>query len=247
MWLTIWSIASSEKLIVISSTTGRSPVIAAPTPTPTIVFSEIGVSRTRFSPKSSSSPWVTLKAPLNTPTSSPSTSTRSSRSSSSRSAWLSASRYRSSGNVEVVVDRLGRGELRGLGELDGLVDPPRRGLVELGHGVLGELELGGVGGDRVALAPVLDLLLLPVLLGVGHRVPGEPVGHGLDEQRHALGPDLLDRLVQHLVGVDDVHPVAAQPAHAEPLAALVQIGLRAVALQRRPHPELVVGDHEDDR
>ena len=32
MWLTIWSIASSEKLTVISSTTGRSPAIAAPTP-----------------------------------------------------------------------------------------------------------------------------------------------------------------------------------------------------------------------
>ena len=92
MWLTIWSIASSEKLIVISSTTGRRPVIAAPTPTPTIVFSEIGVSRTRFSPKSSSRPWVTLKEPLKTPMSSPISSTRSSRSSSSRSAWLSASR-----------------------------------------------------------------------------------------------------------------------------------------------------------
>ena len=55
-WLTIWSSASSEKLIVISSTTGRRPVIAAPTPMPTIVFSEIGVSRTRFSPNSSSRP-----------------------------------------------------------------------------------------------------------------------------------------------------------------------------------------------
>ena len=91
-WLTIWSIASSEKLIVISSTTGRSPLIAAPTPMPTMVFSEIGVSRTRFSPNSSSSPAVTLKAPLNTPMSSPSSSTRSSRRISSRSAWLSASR-----------------------------------------------------------------------------------------------------------------------------------------------------------
>ena len=92
MWLTIWSIASSEKLIVISSTTGRSPVIAAPTPMPTIVFSEIGVSRTRFSPNSSSSPAVTLKAPLKTPMSSPIRNTRSSRCISSRSAWLSASR-----------------------------------------------------------------------------------------------------------------------------------------------------------
>ena len=75
-WLTIWSIASSEKLIVISSTTGRSPAIAAPTPIPTIVFSEIGVSRTRFSPNSSSSPAVTLKAPWKTPMSSPMRKTR---------------------------------------------------------------------------------------------------------------------------------------------------------------------------
>ena len=91
-WLTIWSNASSEKLIVMSSTTGRSPVMAAPTPMPTIVFSEIGVSRTRFSPNSSSSPAVTLKAPLKTPMSSPMSMTRSSRSISSRSASLSASR-----------------------------------------------------------------------------------------------------------------------------------------------------------
>src|SRR3954470_16586041 len=47
MWaaeLTIWSRARSEKLTVMSSTTGRSPSIAAPTPMPTIVFSEIGVA-----------------------------------------------------------------------------------------------------------------------------------------------------------------------------------------------------------
>ena len=91
-WLTIWSIASSEKLTVMISTTGRSPAIAAPTPAPTIVFSEIGVSRTRFSPKSSSSPWVTLKAPWKTPMSSPIRNTDSSASISSRSAWFSASR-----------------------------------------------------------------------------------------------------------------------------------------------------------
>jgi hypothetical protein len=66
--------------------------MAAPTPVPTIVFSEIGVSRTRFSPNSSSRPWVTLKAPLKTPMSSPITKTLSSRCISSRSAWLSASR-----------------------------------------------------------------------------------------------------------------------------------------------------------
>ena len=91
-WFTIWSIASSEKLIVMSSTTGLRPVIAAPTPIPTMVFSEIGVSRTRFSPNSSRRPAVTLKAPWKTPMSSPMMKTRSSASISSRSACPSASR-----------------------------------------------------------------------------------------------------------------------------------------------------------
>ena len=46
------------------STTGRSPAIAEPTPMPTIVFSEIGVSRTRFSPNSSSRPGGDLEGAL---------------------------------------------------------------------------------------------------------------------------------------------------------------------------------------
>jgi len=74
------------------STMGRRPAIAAPTPSPTIVFSEIGVSRTRFSPNFSSRPWVTLNAPWKTPMSSPTMKTDSSRSISSLSAALSASR-----------------------------------------------------------------------------------------------------------------------------------------------------------
>ena len=74
------------------STTGRRPVIAAPIPMPVKLFSEIGVSRTRFSPNLSSSPLVTLKAPLKTPMSSPIRKTVSSRSISSASAWPRASR-----------------------------------------------------------------------------------------------------------------------------------------------------------
>ena len=88
----IWSSASSEKFTVMISTTGRSPIIAAPTPAPTIVFSEIGVSRTRFSPNSSSRPAVTLNAPWKTPMSSPIRKTLSSAAISSRSAALRASR-----------------------------------------------------------------------------------------------------------------------------------------------------------
>ena len=90
--LMIWSIASSAKLTVMISTIGRRPAIAAPTPIPTIVFSEIGVSRTRFSPNSSSIPSLTLKAPWNTPTSSPIRNTDSSARISSRMAAFSASR-----------------------------------------------------------------------------------------------------------------------------------------------------------
>ena len=59
-WLTTWSIATSRKLSVMISTTGRSPSIAAPTPAPTKPSSEIGVSRTRSGPNSSSRPAVTL-------------------------------------------------------------------------------------------------------------------------------------------------------------------------------------------
>ena len=66
--------------------------MAAPMAAPMIACSEIGVSRTRFSPNSSSRPAVTLKAPWKTPMSSPMRKTFSSASISSRSAWLRASR-----------------------------------------------------------------------------------------------------------------------------------------------------------
>jgi hypothetical protein len=60
---TIWSSASRAKLNVIISTTGRSPVMAAPIPTPVKPDSAIGVSTTRLGPKSFKRPWVTLYAP----------------------------------------------------------------------------------------------------------------------------------------------------------------------------------------
>ncbi len=59
-WLMTWSMATSRKLMVMISTTGRSPSIAAPTPAPTKPSSEIGVSRTRSGPNSSSRPAETL-------------------------------------------------------------------------------------------------------------------------------------------------------------------------------------------
>lgn len=48
-----------RKSIYISSATGRSPVIAAPTAVPTMAGSEIGVSITRSAPNVSINPLVT--------------------------------------------------------------------------------------------------------------------------------------------------------------------------------------------
>ena len=54
-WLSSWSRQTPRKSRYISSTTGRIPAIAAPTPRPMIAVSEIGVSRTR-SPNRSCEP-----------------------------------------------------------------------------------------------------------------------------------------------------------------------------------------------
>ena len=75
-----------------SSTTGRSPIQAAPIAAPTNPSSAIGVSRTRSSPNSSSRPFVTPNAPPKAPMSSPSRKTRSSSRMASASAARTASR-----------------------------------------------------------------------------------------------------------------------------------------------------------
>src|SRR5467141_1530253 len=73
------------------STTGRSPVMAAPTPTPVKPASEIGVSTTRSPPNSSTSPERTLNGVPASATSSPKMHTCESRrissASASRTAW----------------------------------------------------------------------------------------------------------------------------------------------------------------
>ena len=79
-----------------SSTTGRMPAMAAPTPSPTIAVSEIGVSRTR-SPNRSRRPRVRPKTLPPSPTSMPATNTRSSAASSASSAARTASMVRNTG------------------------------------------------------------------------------------------------------------------------------------------------------
>src|SRR5215469_656677 len=75
----------------IMSTTGRIPVIAAPTPSPVMPASEIGESSTRACPNSSTSPESTLNGVPASATSSPMTNTPGSRrissAKASRIAW----------------------------------------------------------------------------------------------------------------------------------------------------------------
>ena len=62
-WLPIWSMASRMKSMNEISATGRIPIRAAPVAVPMIADSQIGVSRTRWGPKRSSSPLDTLNTP----------------------------------------------------------------------------------------------------------------------------------------------------------------------------------------
>ena len=89
-WLTSMSIISVTKSKIWTSTIGRMPAIAAPTPAPQKVASEIGVSRTRSAPKRSSRPLLTWKMPPVSATSSPIRNTRGSRAISSAIASFSA-------------------------------------------------------------------------------------------------------------------------------------------------------------
>lgn len=75
-----------------SSAIGRMPVIAAPMTAPMMASSEMGVSRTRSGPNSSSSPGVVLNTPPASATSSPMKSTDGSLRSSCASPRVTASR-----------------------------------------------------------------------------------------------------------------------------------------------------------
>src|SRR4051794_27804516 len=105
----------------IRSTTGRSPVIAAPTARPVKPGSEIGVSTTRCVPNSSTRPESTLNGVPASATSSPITNTSSSRRISSTNAALTAWANVSSG-IEVLRDLRRVGERRVERELQAGLD-----------------------------------------------------------------------------------------------------------------------------
>src|SRR5581483_9514511 len=124
------------------STTGRIPVIAAPTPSPVIPASEIGESSTRSGPNSCTRPERTLNGVPASATSSPTTNTDGSRRSSSASAALFAC-----ANVSSGIDVLGH--LARVGE--GRVEREREPLLDLGSRLV---------RDPAQLVRVGELLLL---------------------------------------------------------------------------------------
>src|SRR5579871_655206 len=166
----------------IISTTGRIPVIAAPTAIPVKPASEMGVSSIRSGPNSSTRPDRTLKAVPASATSSPITKTRGSRRSSSASASRTASPSVSS-RIDVFRHLIDRRVRRGKRELHRLVDL----LLDFRVNRVKRRPIGSFllhqplaqDLDRVAFGfPLLLFLFGAVVIAadVAHVMPSEAVG-----------------------------------------------------------------------
>src|SRR6266567_2367299 len=198
------------------STTGRSPVMAAPTPTPVKPASEIGVSTTRSAPNSSTRPERTLKGVPASATSSPKMHTRESRRISSASASLTAcANVSSRSGINILLHLVNTGIGRGNGVLH------RR--VHLRATFGGNLIEGPCIRETVRQQPVRVQLEgiplgLPVLLflfravvfaiDVAYVMTAVPVGIGLQERRSLASPRAL-----HQPSRDFIHSSYVLPVH----------------------------------
>jgi len=119
-----------------------------------------------------------------------------------------------------VVERGVRARIRaGLGELDGRLDLSRNGVLHgLDRGVVEDAVSQQPGPEqlqRIALAPFVDLRLVPVgALRQPERVIVEPVRLGLDQRRAFTPPGARHRLADRLVDGHDVLPVHGDPGDA---------------------------------
>src|ERR1700678_2670696 len=159
------------------STTGRSPVIAAPTATPVKPASEIGVSTTRAAPNSSTSPDKTLNGVPASATSSPKIHTLASRRISSASASRTAcANVSSRSGIHILIDLFHAGIRRGSVGITLSQQPVR------------------VQRDRIALAlPPLLFLFRAVILAidVAHMMTAVTIGIALQKRRPPTGTRTL--------------------------------------------------------
>src|SRR5579883_420748 len=229
-WLTIWSMVRVTKSPNMISTTGRRPVMAAPTAIPVKPASEIGVSSTRSGPNSSTSPVKTLNGWPASAMSSPITRTRESRRSSSARASRTAcasviSRTLFSG-IHVLLNFIHRGIGRGDGELNGLIDPGFHfGLdgVEsrpVGHLLFDEPIAQDLDGIALGL-PLLLFLLGPVIIAayVADVMAVIPVRIHKQESRTFAFPRPLHQALGGGVDGPYILPIDAFRVNAEGLPA----------------------------
>src|ERR1700678_3864567 len=181
------------------STTGRSPVIAAPTATPVKPASEIGVSTTRAAPNSSTSPDKTLNGVPASATSSPKIHTLASRRISSASASRTAcANVSSRSGIHILIDLFHAGIRRGDGELYRrfhLRAHFRRNFFQRGSvGITLSQQPVRVQRDRIALAlPPLLFLFRAVILAidVAHMMTAVTIGIALQKRRPPTGTRTL--------------------------------------------------------
>src|SRR5579859_6593228 len=196
------------------STTGRIPVIAAPTASPVKPASEIGVSITRSVPNSSTRPERTLKGVPASATSSPMMKTvwsrRISSASASRTAWPNVSWRAVSVSAALSVDILGHlarvGERSLQGELDRGADLRLDLLVDLVEPAGGRHTVRrdplACQLQRVArVAPAFLLLLGAVVapVDVADVVAVEPIGVAVQKRRALAGACARDRFARRAV------------------------------------------------
>src|SRR6266567_1071424 len=194
------------------STTGRMPVIAAPTAIPVKPASEIGVSSTRSLPNSSTRPVRTLKTVPASAISSPQMKTRGSRRISSASASRTASPKVSSrvSGIDILPHFIRTRIWSRHGKLDGLLHFRLHfpmNLIETR--AIGEVLRGqpiAKHFDRIALGfPHLLFLFRAVILtiDIAHMVSHEPVRLAHEE----CGTRALANMVHDLFGgsVDRPH------------------------------------------
>src|SRR6267142_4572997 len=210
------------------STTGRRPVIAAPTPRPVMPASEIGESTIRSVPNSSTRPASTLMGVPASATSSPITKTvascRSSSASASLTAWANVSVRVSTLSVDIVGhaarvgERCVEREVKTRRDLFTGVRCDRVELVCCRELVLGQPAT--VQRERVAFtAPELFLVLRAVVrpIDIADVVAVVAVRVAQQERRAAAAPRSLDKLDGG--AVDGAHLLAVDLLRLDPKGA----------------------------
>src|SRR5882762_3919405 len=208
------------------STTGRRPVIAAPTATPVNPASEIGVSMKRDFPNSSTSPYNTLIGVPSSATSSPIRHTRGSRRISSASASRTASPSVNSRTATSGINVLPYLVQAGIGGLYGKID----GRVDLGFDFrLNPIELRfvrefspgdpiGQQLDRIAVGhPALFLLFGAIILAIhiAHMMSAIPVRVAQEKCRTFSRTRLVHEAACRCVHGPHVLPIHALPGNSE--------------------------------